>query len=136
MPLEPALGVRETVAGHTLGALEWGGLPMCPWSPLPFLRSNVCLGQGEGLFPSSHVPRHFFQALVGVHAPIGQKVLQLFCFQQGRAATWKEEVCVTQRDGMGRVSQGSAPDGAGQGMSRGCVASASGLSGRTPFLFY
>ena len=25
MPLKPALGVRETVAGHRWGSLEWGG---------------------------------------------------------------------------------------------------------------
>ena len=35
MPLRLALGVRETVAGHRLGALEGGGvpppLPMHPW---------------------------------------------------------------------------------------------------------
>ena len=35
MPLKPALGVRETVAGHRLGALKGGGgpspLPMHPW---------------------------------------------------------------------------------------------------------
>jgi hypothetical protein len=31
VPLKPALAVRETVAGHTLGALEGaGGLPMHP----------------------------------------------------------------------------------------------------------
>ena len=29
MPLKLALGVRETVAGHRLGALEGGGVP-CP----------------------------------------------------------------------------------------------------------
>ena len=34
MPLSLALAVRETVAGHRLGALEmrWGGLPMHPWA--------------------------------------------------------------------------------------------------------
>ena len=36
MPLRPALGVRETVAGHRLGALEGGGVT----SPL----SNASLG--------------------------------------------------------------------------------------------
>ena len=30
MPLRLALGVRETVAGHRLGALK---LPMHPWAP-------------------------------------------------------------------------------------------------------
>ena len=41
MALRPALGVRETVAGHRLGALEGGGggylhpLPMHPWPCLP-----------------------------------------------------------------------------------------------------
>ena len=35
MPLKLALRVRETVAGHRLGALEWGAttpLPMHPWA--------------------------------------------------------------------------------------------------------
>ena len=36
MPLKLALGVRETAAGHRLGALEGGGgLPMHPCPPLP-----------------------------------------------------------------------------------------------------
>ena len=40
MPLKPALGVRGTVAGHRLGALEEGGA-----SP----SSNASLGKGQSL---------------------------------------------------------------------------------------
>ena len=38
MPLKPALAVRETAAGHRLGALEGGGdspLSMHPWWGVP-----------------------------------------------------------------------------------------------------
>ena len=50
MPLKLAPAVRETVAGHRLGALEGGGgLPMHPWPcPRPFLSpgpSDLHLGR-------------------------------------------------------------------------------------------
>ena len=55
MPLRLALGVRETVAGHRLGALEGGGgggsppLPMHPWQA-PFdraVRADVVPSEGN-----------------------------------------------------------------------------------------
>ena len=53
MPSKPALAVRGTVAGHRLGALEGGGLPMPPPPParallskvLPCAASSLCLLQ-------------------------------------------------------------------------------------------
>ena len=59
--IEAALGVRGTVAGHRLGALEGGGggglppLPLHPWAPLP----RVLPGQGSGTpkdLPSTGTP--------------------------------------------------------------------------------
>ena len=35
MPLKLALGVRQTLAGHTLGALERGGSPPLPFQCIP-----------------------------------------------------------------------------------------------------
>ena len=35
MPLKLALGVRGTVAGHRLGALEWGGGGVPPFQCIP-----------------------------------------------------------------------------------------------------
>ena len=45
MPLRPALGVRGTVAGHRLGALEAGGRG----TPPPFQFHSVCLEVQPGL---------------------------------------------------------------------------------------
>ena len=45
MPLKLALGVRETVAGHRLGALEGGGsppLPMHPWGGGVIWGAKLC----------------------------------------------------------------------------------------------
>ena len=46
-PLNLALAVRGTVAGHRLGALEsgGGGAPPLPLHPAPPMRSNVVLGR-------------------------------------------------------------------------------------------
>ena len=46
MPLKPALAVRETVAGHRLGALE-GVPPPLPMHPWGCLRAAACSPQEQ-----------------------------------------------------------------------------------------
>ena len=54
MPLKLALGVRETVAGHRLGALEGGvppPLPMHPWGLSPCRATPPAAPQGQATQP-------------------------------------------------------------------------------------
>ena len=53
MPLKLALAVRETVAGHRLGALERGGVPPFPFIPAPTPPPRPSVGPP----PPPHTPR-------------------------------------------------------------------------------
>ena len=65
MQLKQAVGVRETVAGHGLGALEGGGggspLPMHPWL--------------SGVVPDSSLPHKWLLDLIRVRVSV--RILEL-----------------------------------------------------------